>query len=176
MTRQEIIQLAEEKAKKYNPDGLSPFPFEKIQQDNKDLQIIYSNNLPDNNISGIITFITEENKFIIFVNTNKAPVRQHFSIAHEIGHYFLHKEIIKKEELIVDQENSFENKILFRLDGAEYDQIETEANIFAAVLIMPENLVRKAWDEFKNVEECANIFSVSTSAMSIRLERLGLIT
>jgi Zn-dependent peptidase ImmA (M78 family) len=40
---------------------------------------------------------------------------------------------------------------------------------------MPKDLVISAWSTLKNIEECAKIFNVSVSAMSIRLERLGLI-
>ena len=77
---------------------------------------------------------------------------------------------------MVDGDNYLEtSSTLYRLDDAQRTQVEKEANNFAASLIMPEALVRRAWDTVKDIEECAKIFNVSVSAMSIRLTRLGLI-
>ncbi len=175
MTKNEICDLAENYARGYNPEGLSPFPYEKITSDKKDLDI-YSVEIEEK-VSGAILYIKEENRFRIVINKNKPQTRKNFTIAHELGHYFLHKEIIKgNENLLVDEDNTLDgNNILFRLDGAEASKIETEANNFAAALIMPTSLVKDAWAAIKDVEECAKIFNVSVVAMSIRLERLGLI-
>lgn len=176
MTIPEIIKKAEEIARLYNPDGLSPFPFDKIILDKTDLQIIHSDKLNDK-ISGAIVFDEDKNKFFVFVNTKKPQTRQYFTLAHELGHYFLHISIIKDNGIIVDEENILDgNSALFRMDEPRSNQqIEREANNFAAALIMPEQFVRKVWDKLKNVEECANIFNVSILAMSIRLEKLGLV-
>lgn len=175
MTKEEICVLAEDIALKYNPSGLSPFPYEKITEDHADLEIV----LVDvaQGISGAIIFLSDINRFRIIINKNKPATRQNFTIAHEIGHYFLHKDKIKiNENLLVDGENSLDgSNILFRLDATETTLIETEANNFAAALIMPTKLVQDAWLSLKDVEECAKIFNVSVSAMSIRLERLKLI-
>ena len=175
MTKEEVCALAEDIAAKYNPAGLSPFPYEKIVQENSDLEIVLAET--DQSISGAILFIITENRFRIIVNKNKPATRQNFTIAHEIGHYFLHKDKIKSNEnLLVDGENSLDGaSALFRLDAAETTKLETEANNFAAALIMPTKLVQDAWLTLKNIEECARIFNVSVSAMSIRLERLKLI-
>lgn len=170
----DVTKKAERIIEKYNSEGLSPFPFEKIEADKDDLEILSFS--PNEDLSGVIEFDKKENKFIIFINTNKPKTRQYFTIAHELGHYFLHQEIIKEEEVIIDGENSLDgNKALFRLNNYNFTKIETEANNFAATLIMPANSVKDAWNTFKNVEECARIFNVSISAMSIRLEKLNLI-
>jgi Zn-dependent peptidase ImmA (M78 family) len=175
MTKEEICTFAEDIATKYNPSGLSPFPYEKITDENKDLEIVLAE--VDQGISGAIIFLSEENLFRVIINKNKPATRQNFTIAHEIGHYFLHKDKIKtNDNLLVDGENSLDgSSALFRLDAAETTQIETEANNFAAALIMPTKLIQDAWLNLKNIEECAKIFNVSVSAMSIRLERLKLI-
>lgn len=176
MQLSEISALAEGLAQKFNPEGLSPFPYEHVQKEHPDLDI-YITEMNDSEISGAISFDKEQQKFKIVVNKEKSFNRRHFTIAHELGHYFLHQDIIKQEEVLIDGDDSLrQNVILFRLDGAEYSRIETEANNFAASLIMPEVLVRKAWETFRNIEECAKIFNVSTTAMSIRLEKLGLVT
>ncbi|QQR82645.1 ImmA/IrrE family metallo-endopeptidase [Candidatus Campbellbacteria bacterium] len=176
MTKEEICAYAEDLAAKYNPLGLSPFPYERITGDKGDLEIVLAEF--DHGISGAIIFLTTEEKFRIIVNKNKPATRQNFTIAHEIGHYFLHKDEIKtNDNLLVDiGENSLDgSNALFRLDAAATTKIETEANNFAAALIMPTKLVQDAWTTLKDVEECAKIFNVSISAMSIRLERLKLI-
>lgn len=171
----EITNLAEKIAREYNPAGLSPFPFDKVEEANEEL-IIYNAEMHPS-ISGAIAFDKDKNKFVIYVNRNKPDTRQHFTTAHELGHYFLHKEIIRGEDLIVDGENSVDgSKILYRLDGqTEASVRETEANNFAASLIMPSELVTKAWSTLHSVEACAKVFCVSVSAMSVRLERLGLL-
>ncbi len=174
MTFEEIENKAEEIATSFNPDGLSPFPFEKIQQGNPDIKILVVDIAE--RISGAISYDPDTNQFSIFINTLKPDTRQQFTIAHELGHYYLHQEIIKSEDGLVDFENTLDgNNILYRLDGAQSTKVETEANRFAATLIMPRRLIEKAWAELKSVEECAKVFNVSVSAMSIRLEKLGLL-
>lgn len=170
----EISNKAEDIAKTYNPEGYSPFPHEKVQKDKNDLEIFFVN-LDDNNVSGVILF--KEDKFSILINKLEPRTRQHFTIAHELGHYFLHQEVIKSEETkaIVDGDNFLDgSQILYRMDDARRNEIETEANNFAASLIMPAELVKRAWHTVRSVDECAKIFQVSAVAMSIRLERLGL--
>ena len=170
----EASNKAEEIVKIYNPEGFSPFPYENIQKDKEDLNIFLTN-FENDEVSGVILY--KEEKFNILINKSKAKTRQHFTIAHELGHYFLHSDIIKSEEIIVDGDNFLDgNQILYRLDKTKRNEIETEANNFAASLIMPEELVRKAWSTVGGVEECAKIFQVSILAMSIRLDRLGLLS
>ncbi len=169
----EIKRKAEEVIREYNPEKLSPFPYEKIEQKCANVKFHFRELLEG--ASGAISYDKEKESFSIFINFNKPKTRQHFTIAHELGHYFLHSDIIKTEELLIDEESFLDgNRVLFRLDKADRNDIETQANNFAAILIMPEDLVYKAWEELGSVEECAKVFNVSISAMSIRLERLGL--
>lgn len=166
---------AERIISRYNPDKLSPFPYGNIQKDRNDLSIFLVS-LP-NDISGLIQYNKDNSGFTIFINNEKPKTRQHFTVAHELGHYFLHQEYLKSEKVFIDGEGSLDgNRTLFRLDTAVYNKIETEANSFAASLIMPAELVKDAWISLKDVQACAKIFDVSVSAMSIRLERLNLIT
>jgi Zn-dependent peptidase ImmA (M78 family) len=177
MTLQEINAKAEAIARQYNPDKLAPFPYEAIIKDKADLDIIFLD-LEDDAVSGVILYEDTDKRFNILVNAAKHPHRQHFTLGHELGHYFLHQDILKEEKGLVDGESSVDNtNILYRLDDpAEKNRIETEANHFAAGLLMPEDLVRDAWDATADIEECAKIFNVSTIAMSIRLTELGLVS
>lgn len=66
--------------------------------------------------------------------------------------------------------------VLYRLDDAETQRIETEANNFAASLLMPAHLVYKAWEATGSIQKTAKIFKVSPVAMSMRLAGLGLVS
>jgi Zn-dependent peptidase ImmA (M78 family) len=173
MTLAHARALAEEYAVKYNPENVAPFPYENVTDAHDDLRI-YFTALDDDDVSGAILF--RDDVFNILVNTNKSAARQHFTVAHELAHYFLHQETLRAERGIVDGEESLDGpKILYRLDGVTSQHLETEANNFAASLIMPADLVRRAWDASGSIQECARIFSVSPVAMSVRLTKLGLI-
>ena len=56
----------------------------------------------DKKISGALRYNDTQKRFEILVNKNDLKVRQRFTIAHEIGHYFLHNDFLKKEELHID--------------------------------------------------------------------------
>ena len=173
MELKECSDLAEKIRTEYNPQNLSPFPYQNIEQDKKDLRILFVE-LPEG-VSGAITYDKESLEFFILINKNKPSTRQNFTIAHELGHYFLHQDIIKTDETIIDGDGTLEGRALFRLDDAKSTLLEIQANNFAASLIMPKSEVIRAWEELKAIEECAKVFSVSALAMTIRLTKLGLI-
>ena len=99
----------------------------------------------------------------ILVNELDREVRKRFTIAHELGHYFLH---MGKEE----------NKIItsFRMDSSP---VERQANVFAANLLMPENLIRQEYERMviPVSDSLAAIFHVSKQTMRIRLDELELL-
>jgi len=165
--------LAEEYARKYNPGHLAPFPYEEIMKQHPDLEV-YFVPLDDNNVSGVT--LLKEDKINILINTNKPELRQNFTLGHELGHYFLHQEILKEEKGIVDPDASVEGAVaLYRLDNETSQRIEREANSFASSLLMPADIVKRGWRTVGDVAELANIFRVSVVAMSIRLTELGLV-
>jgi len=172
MNNVEISSLAEGYAEKFNPGNLAPFPYENVVKEYSDLEVLYLE-LEDNLVSGATLF--EKGAFTVIVNTNKSANRQHFTLAHELGHYFLHKDILRSDGGLIDQDQQLDaTKILYRLDDKGYEKLEREANRFAASLIMPRRLVIDAWNATHTIEDCARIFQVSTIAMSIRLDELGL--
>lgn len=173
MSLAHIRALAEEYATKYNPDNLSPFPHERILQDHPDLKV-YITELDDANVSGVILY--QHDEFSILVNSSKPITRQHFSLGHEFGHYVLHQDVLRREHGIVDGDATLEGpSALYRLDDATGERMEVEANNFAASLLMPADLVRRAWEATEGIEDCARIFSVSPVAMTLRLTKLGLL-
>jgi Zn-dependent peptidase ImmA (M78 family) len=54
-------------------------------------------------------------------------------------------------------------------------QLEREANVFAAELLMPEPAVRAKYAEPESIEALADHFAVSEEAMHWRLHNLGVI-
>lgn len=149
-----------------------PVDVEKIGRQ-LDLQIIETQ-LPDDT-SGVLEK-TPSGKNTIFVNKHHSNVRKRFTIAHEIGHHLLSS----REGIYVDKQ------IFFR-DGKSQQAINDEeiaANSFAAELLMPKHFIKSALNKFIQngyfnseedvVSKLASEFDVSTTAMSIKLQNLGL--
>lgn len=74
-------------------------------------------------------------KTIIGINDSHNIQKQRFSIAHEIGHFFLHK----GEELVVDKDFSV-NFRHYKTNPKAYLQ-EKDANYFASSLLIPEKFL-----------------------------------
>lgn len=133
---------------------------------------LYFKNLPSN-IYGASKITDDET--VITINEDNAPTRQRFSIAHELGHIFLHQEISLhfSDRLIYAEFNRDEKS------AAGTDWREIEANYFAACLLMPKILLEKEIENFNfsldenEIDELAEKFKVSPVAMTIRLTSLG---
>jgi Zn-dependent peptidase ImmA (M78 family) len=102
---------------------------------------------------------------VIRINRHDAPVRQRFTVAHEISHYLLHREQIG---------SGIRDDVLYR--SALSDAREAEANRLAADILMPESAVRAARERLRGMQddeavlELAQQFGVSEAAMKIRLK------
>ena len=127
-------------------------------------------------ISGIL--FREGNRITIGVNKNHKETRQRFTIAHEIGHLFLHGD----EALHVDK--VFAIKLRNHTSSEAVDLGEIEANAFAAELLMPTEMIQQEMQKLPGVldyekdiiiERLAKIFNVSQQATTIRLINLGYI-
>jgi len=114
------------------------------------------------NISGFVTATDGTGK--LYVNANEPPNRRRFTVAHELGHWRLHK-----EELQTNPERS----ILFRIAIGQLnkDPIEREANIFAANLLVPLDMLRK-YKAGKTNAELAKLFNVSADVIGYRMKLL----
>lgn len=96
----------------------------------------------------------------IYINRDDPQTRKVFTLAHELGHYFMH-----------DSKNV---DILYReKDNRTSD--EREADHFAAMILMPEDTIRTYWTIAESVQDLANTFGVSYQAMLNRLRDLGYI-
>jgi Zn-dependent peptidase ImmA (M78 family) len=110
--------------------------------------------------------------YAIMIEESESENRKRFTLAHELWHFFLHKEIL--DNGIIDYSYTLYRSILYSDLDSDTKKIEEEANYFASELLMPENLVREAWTKTKNIEELSFWFKVSMQAMSFRLINLWL--
>lgn len=129
--------------------------------------------------SGLSAYIAVNPKFesvygaskITCVNSNDNVGHKRFALAHELGHY------------IFDFDD---NKILnyyntYFVDKEDDNLNEKRVNKFAANLLMPENIFRKVYDEYKTLQSKADIvnalskyFVVSSTAILKRFCELGI--
>jgi len=81
--------------------------------------------------------------------------RMHFTAAHEVGHIVLHVPLYKQK----NQNDVSEHKIISRKDsgfeGNKKEPEEWQADKFAAYLLMPSELIKKAF--FKNYTKPVNV-------------------
>ena len=123
---------------------------------------VYSDGLPKG-ISGKIIRDAKHggpSGFSIIVNATEHVHRQRFTIAHEIGHFLLHRERIG---------DGLTDDALYRSGLSTVEEVR--ANKLAADILMPFALIEKAMkDGVKSVEELASRFKVSQQAMRVRLE------
>jgi len=122
---------------------------------------------------------------VIGVNARHAESRKRFSVAHEIGHALLHfdAKAPSKSEAAVSRPL----EVLFRDGLAQQgtDEVEIDANVFAASLLMPAQLLRPAFRDalqgqgprslVRVIERLARDFDVSEQALRYRLINLNLI-
>lgn len=93
---------------------------------------------PNYNFVGALTKGNNGHKIYIFINGNIGNAgRRHFTIAHELGHYFLSHQL---------KDNSiFCSNVDIAEEGNQFDPIEREANYFASCFLMPQEKVKTAF-------------------------------
>lgn len=116
--------------------------------------------LPGSDFSGQIDVDDDGVGAMITVNRTESAQRQRFTVAHELGHLFLHKEKRHHRDM--------------RFSG--FDKSEVEANQFAADLIMPGWMLWRAASDYPTVPSLARLFDVSEYAMEYRVKTLKIWT
>lgn len=115
--------------------------FVKFNEANRDISGFYD---PDENV--------------IYVNKDEFPLRQTFTIAHELGHARLHREWAK----------SADYRVLMRDDQTDHGEPhEKEANAFAAHLLVPRDIL----DKYRSlpITDLSKLFAVSVPTIKNRL-------
>ena len=114
--------------------------------------------------------------FLITINAPDPLTRKRFTLAHELGHYMLHRHLVGDG---LDDDKAYRSTNLGKYHNTLIGPAEeTEANKFAANLLMPRHLINSELKKRKGTEpnvddevihEMATLFAVSEQAMSIRL-------
>lgn len=142
----------EELARDYSKNCFPDSPITKIEGDD----------LPG--FEGMLTPNPTRTKWrIIYNNKQRSPGRIRFTLAHEFGHYLLHR---KRQEQFSCSE----------LDMHDWDSqeraIESEADIFASFLLMPLDDFRRQVAEspisFDLLSHCASRYGVSLTAAALK--------
>ena len=102
-------------------------------------------------------FIHGESDFDILLSHYTSPLRDRFTVAHELGHYFLHSE-------------QGSTPIIAHRKGST--RIEWEANWFAAGLLMPSEPFKKYCEKHSDLARIAAKFGVSEDAARVRRDAI----
>ena len=176
-TRQnEIETLTETILKDSNQFLKAPVDIIKIAKENN--IIVVESEFEDTSISGMIS--KKANQAMIVVNKKDNSKRKRFTIAHELGHYFLHLEVGEEHVDEVIMFRGAKKKV-----ASEDKTMEREANAFAAAILMnKETLVNELRELVVGagmnsiseiIEYIAVKFQVSEEAMKYRLNEIGLL-
>ena len=143
--------------------------FNIAHNENIELGHLSKRKVQNGRVEGKLYFHTRNKQWVIRYNKDNSLTGQRIIVAHELGHYFLHK-------------TSFEDtdEILFR--NIQWDLYELQANQFAAELLMPKSMIIKYGlhvaerSESKPhfVKLMSQTFLVSREAMQYRLYNMGL--
>lgn len=98
----------------------------------------------------------------IMYNSTHSQHRQRYTVAHELGHFMMNHILTATYKEVVNLKNKL--------------KIEKEANIFAAELLMPKEMIKNALKSRKyTAKELATLFDVSEEAMWFKIESDSLI-
>lgn len=123
-------------------------------------------------VSGVLVMSGQSGT--IGINKNEPRVRQRFSIAHEIGHYWFHRD---SSDVFIDDNFNIQFRDVRSSTGEARHEIQ--ANMFAACLLMPASLLRKEVErghielaDDEQLKKLAGLFEVSVAAMTYRVTGL----
>ena len=169
--RYPAVQEAERLLRQYGQADAVPVNVEAIA---RALGLEVRPEILEDEVSGML--LIRDEAPVIGVNARHHPNRRRFTIAHELGHYALHRE---ETRFFLDA-----SPVFFRSDGTEPATREQEisANAFAAALLMPGTSVRAAMQDHpidvfddRALRKFADKFEVSSQALMIRLSELDLL-
>lgn len=136
-----------------------------------ELKYLPKRKVTEQGIEGQLTYHHRQKQWVIHYNGYSSTTRQRFTVAHELGHYFVH------QHTFVDT-----GDIMYR--DVQWDISELQANQFAGELLMPVDMVlsegKKIIDYVESqaqfIERMASTFMVSKLAMHYRLINLQLLS
>ncbi|MBT7443001.1 MAG: ImmA/IrrE family metallo-endopeptidase [Methylococcales bacterium] len=155
------------------PPGIDRFPVDvaMVAQDltpsfNEDPITAVKGEKMGSSVDGMLVKHSFRNEWAIFYNTDVIhPGRSNFTLAHELGHYMVHRQSLNKTKFQCGEKDMLDEN----LQGID---IETEANAFAANLLMPNSDFRTQADGQKFsidlMQHCANRYGVSLTAAVLK--------
>lgn len=100
--------------------------------------------------------------FTIYIPRSTSSRRDRFTVAHELGHYFLHYLLQNRQDAVM-------------FGRGARNRAETEANVFASTLLMPAPEFRQMYTSLTgDTWRIAEAFDVSPAAVEVRAQVLGL--
>jgi len=120
---------------------------------------------------GRIEYVKDQkHEFVIHINNIQEECKRRFTIAHELGHLFLHMDFFDKEAK--KKHTEYQDCIFYRKDSA-YTEEELYADEFAASLLMPRDEFRKVAEKHLHgitydITQIAEYFGVSLKAVWTR--------
>jgi hypothetical protein len=154
-----IWETADDVRAQYWPEGTIPVDAERIVEFKLKLDIVpVKGLLPDIDVDAYIKMdmtgiVVDEDRYM----KEKFRNRLRFSLAHELGHFFMHKEFYSKFEVASPEE--WKDFILNAPQEA-YGRCEWQANEFAGRLLVPRPELKEA------VEEVTKIIKSSASVVT----------
>lgn len=142
-----------------------PVPLERIA---KDLGLVVRYEPLEGDLSAVL--VRRGDVPVVGINSMHPTARQRFSLAHEIGHFLLHK----AKDVFVDRQYP----VHFRdaVSSTATDPEEVEANQFAASLTMPEAMLKRDVEGSQldiesetAIADLAKRYGVSKQALAIRI-------
>lgn len=116
--------------------------------------------------------VRSSNDFTIFLPLNTSRERDRFTIAHELGHLFLHYPLVQRQ--YGTHVSMFATRWV-DTSNPDLQRTEWEANWFAAAFLMPESEFRRAVQvDMSSIANVANQFGVTEKAIEVRARALGL--
>lgn len=165
LTTAQIKAAADEFRARWSPPDLIPVNIEKIIDSGLGIYIAPEKNL--RSVCDIDAYITSDMNTIVIdqqtYENDRMQNRVRFSLAHEIGHYVLHKEAYTSLGITTQEE-------YYQFTQAKNDQastfhevVERQARIFANILLVPREIL---------LERKTSLLKENAQA----LEKLGLTT
>lgn len=193
LTYDDIRAEADRFLQEYNPRDQYPLPIEEIVEFDLSMGVIPLEGLKAD--VGVDAFLTNDLETIYADEwvMKHAPTRYRFSLAHEIGHYWLHDELYQEStiESVADW-----TRVQTAIGEDDYKWFEWQANCFAGLVLVPAIPLKSAFQDVADrlinagvpvrqidhhptraavVRELAKQFTVSEQPMEIRLEHDGLL-
>ncbi|MFA5757416.1 MAG: ImmA/IrrE family metallo-endopeptidase [Smithellaceae bacterium] len=195
INKSDLWSIVDDFRQKYWPENSLPVDIEKIAEFRLNLlpepkHDLFSSTEMDAYLKTDLTAIVVDYDFYM---NDKYANRMRFSFAHEVGHFFLHQNVLSALDLI--DPVAWKNFIL-DLPEDEYSNFEWQANEFAGRLLVPHSDLVTAVEEAVNIIKENHLadylendpdavlsrvaptickpFSISTDIIKMRVSREGL--